>query len=319
MFEKKDYLVVLNPETNKKVLVRVLDSEKQTAKVVDKSAAFSSTKQIINYDSDTVLAWLGPNPKYGNVFGVKVEPYINKLELKPYGTIYLFRDLNTTEESLLLKDLKACADKMKAFKLDGIFPLDVEIREKAGMYVGFAKVVYNGEDYEKIMTLKPHSFSDSLRPTIYHEFGHFIWDLFLSEKYKAKWTRLYVNNVEVKNASKHIIENITEDVKKNGIEIVEDYSDEYSTVADAIIDYVTDYHTLTYKQLVLLSNQGYDVTEYFPTHVELVDHETTITDYADKSVEEYFAEAFSFYMTSQKLPKKVEKLMAKTYSKVKGL
>lgn len=319
MFNKKDYLVVLNPETNKKVLVKVIDSKKQTAKVVDKTAAFSGTKQIITYDEDTVLAWLGPNPKYGNVFGVKVEPYINKLELKPYDTIYLFRDLNTTEENLLLKDLKACADKMRQLKLDGIFPLEVEVREKSGMYVGLAKVQYNGEDIEKIMTLKPHSFSDSLRPTIYHEFGHFIWDLFLTEKYKAKWTRLYVNNVKVKTANSHIIENITADVKKNGISIVEDYSDDYSLVSDAIIDYITDYHTLTYKQLLLLSNQGYDVTEYFPTHVELVDHETTITDYADKSVEEYFAEAFSFYMTGQKLPKKVNLLMNKTYKKVKGL
>ena len=84
-----------------------------------------------------------------------------------------------------------------------------------------------------------------------------------------------------------------------------------------MLDYIYQYHGINYKNLCLLFDTGFDISKYFPTHVQLLDHQTLVTEYSNKSVEELFAESFMLYVTKNFLLTRAKKLMIKTLESVK--
>lgn len=317
MFELDDYIVSLD-DNGKKRLLKIVDVKGKKGIVIDKTAAHTSTAQYLSFDSDSVIAYLGKNPPSGNVYGVKIEPYHKRKSLDPYGTVYYFRSVNKEENKYLFKDLSRCAKRMEAKGLDFIFPLDVEIRNARGKTYGMASYKEDKDGNEvKIMSLFPHDFSESLTNTIYHEFGHFIWDTRVSDSFKSKWVQLYSSAYTVTGVDKQILQTVKDDFKDSGPRISEEYTEEYEKVSDEVLDYIYQYHGINYKNLCLLFDTGFDISKYFPTHVQLLDHQTLVTEYSNKSVEELFAESFMLYVTKNFLLTRAKKLMIKTLESVK--
>lgn len=313
--ENGDYIIV--DVEGKKKLCKITNVKANKAVVADKSSSHSSTSQFVEYDNSTLLAWLGSNPQSGSVYGVKVEPYYKKLPLDPYERVLFFRKTNKEERHYLLKDLQYCAKKAKAKGFGWIFPLEVEVRNPRGKTYGMASYYTDDSGTEhSLMQLFPHDFSESMKETIFHEFGHFIWNARVGENFKALWLELYSSAYDVFKADKKILATVKKDFKDSGPRITEEYTEEYEEVAEKVLDFIEEYHGLNYKNLCTLYDNGFDIIQYFPTRVQLLKHTTLVTEYADKNVEEFFAETFKLYMTKEHIIPKVESLLKSTLKSV---
>ena len=302
----------------KKKLARITDVKGKKAVIADKTSSSSSTIQYISYEDENILAYLGEKPPAGSVYGVKVEPFYKKVELKPYGDILFFRKTNKDERKYLLEDLSFCAKKIKAKGFNFIFPIEVEVRSPRGKTAGKAMYFTDKDDgtIHQIMQLFPHEFSDPKRDVIFHEFGHFIWDSRVNDSYKSMWYELYSSAYDTFKGDGKILNTVRDDFKESGPRITEEYTEEYDEVASKVLDFIAEYHGLSYDNLCTLYDNGFDIIQYFPTRVQLLKHETLVTEYADKSVEELFAESFKIYMSNELLPKRVSVLLKKTLKSV---
>lgn len=316
-FNKGDYVVCLDDEGKKRLCI--IDNPKNcTCIVSDKTAAHKSTMQYLNYGGSNLMAYLGSTLDKGSVYGVQCIPFFKKDELENYLGIYYFRDSTEDERKFIRNKLKTCWKYMKANKLDSIFPIEVEVRPNRGKIVGYAKTTVDSDGSESnLMTLMPKELLDQTVDTIFHEFGHFIYNTRFRNKDKALWTELYAHYVKVEEANKHMLEKFKKLALKDGIYAMEDESID-SDLASEVVDYIEAYHSLRLKDLYTLSDAKKDITQYFPTYLELTDMEEAVSEYGMKDPEEFWCEAFSQYCVKGKLKKKkVMKLMINTLKQVK--
>ncbi len=72
-----------------------------------------------------------------------------------------------------------------------------------------------------------------------------------------------------------------------------------------------DLHAIDRKHFELALMLGDDVSVYWPKTVELSEKKVIISDYAKRSPEELFAEAFALNFVGKKLPQKLHDLLDK--------
>ena len=326
--EAKDYLLIeLN---NRKHLVQVLDVRKKHITVVldNVSRAHASTQQSFQLDPSTVLANLGKEPYFGTAFGVQIEPYVQHTTLKPWGDIYWFIKPTPKQISIVERSLTTVADALKGYDLLSKFPVDVHIANPKGLMQGQFRHYRKSEKKESKtdeMILRPHEISrKDLTYVAFHEVAHYIeFNLFDTLQTK-RWINLYHRNVVLTSITKKHLDQLYSDftVSNDTVTAFGKSLDEESIEAKVwglILDFIDDYHKISKKNLnVLVGNDHSVIKKFWPTEMQMSEMVVSITEYANKNPSEFWAEAFAFLNTGEKLNPRIAKAVGKTLKELAG-
>jgi hypothetical protein len=281
---------------------------------------FTKEKEIEELQPEKILANLGKTPAHGTVHGVPIEPFIETIEVKPWGPCYVFRYITDSEKDNLLKTFDVCHRKLKKRGLFGFGPIEIEIRPAKGRWAGTYKYRPSDETVDQIL-FKPESLVDNLRPLLFHECAHGIWFRMMNARYRAKWVNLYHETVEMSKVSTKEVERMGRQFNKAKCTVAEYRNDlgedEKSLMLfDECIDWINRVHQLDSKSLNTIIEADYDILHLWPTEpLTLSDLEEVVTEYAKVKPEELFAEAFRVFMSKEPLPKNIRRLMERTLTK----
>jgi hypothetical protein len=90
-------------------------------------------------------------------------------------------------------------------------------------------------------------------------------------------------------------------------------------IFEQCLSYVDEKHLLNTHHLDTLIASSHDIGAYFNVdEVKLLDIRLILTEYAQVSPEEFFAEAFGLHMSGSILPKSLRELMAKSLEKARN-
>lgn len=270
----------------------------------------------VSFNQNDVVAVLGAKPKAGSAYGCIIEPYFRSTEHEGWGELHWFCRPSKEYRKRMTDALNKTLKILKKHKLDGFLPVVTEVRNPKGKLAGMYK--YSGKDPVEKPDVVITRFADDTDfvNVLLHESGHGVMArLFRSVKGKAAWIKAYHSYVALTTTSEKKLKTLLVDLTK-GEERPSDFrgqlEEEDRLVFDAIIAYISDYHSLTLKHLDTLVEAGEDLKDYWPTHIELTDYNYTVTEYAGKSPDELFCECFALHLTGKKLPKSLAALMDKT-------
>lgn len=322
----KDDYVLLNLGQAKPQLALVLNPKGQA--YLDSGAEKDDAgKNNVRFVPEQVVANLGPDPKVGQAFGVKIEPYIKSFPYRGWGTIHLFRKLDKLERKALKSGLDRCEKQLKAAKLWKALPIDIYIRPKKGKYAGFYKFKKNKDGtINDSITLNPETLKDPLYNSYIfaHEVGHAIWFRFVPDHIKAKWLKLYTKRVTVTQTKEKDLKELLRSVTSyNGS--LRDYQKELADENELVLikeiySYISKKHRISKEDLeMILTEDRERVKDLWPSHAELSETRADVTEYAMVNVREFFAEAFAYHVTGKQLPQDVIKGMSFTVKRLQNL
>ena len=315
--------VVLKPKhyfiiqiEKKKFLVKFLSKEGEAIKGL---CVQNTSKEVVMFKKEDILATLGKNPVYGNAYGLKVEPHI-KTESLDFAAVHYYRKVTKADKAVLYENLTKAYDTLSDLDV-GNFPIVIEVKHNPGKIEGTYK--YN-EDMD-IITLKPAEFNVDILPLIYHELGHQVWNRDLDAKTKASWVDFYHKGVALSTASKSSVKNVCtlfDDHKMKVGEFHNYLEEEYGEDAKEILifseimSYIQDKHHLNTKYFDLLILAGVKIRKYFPKcKLKLTNYNILVSEYAEKNPEELFCETFSYFLSKRKLTDEATALITKTLLK----
>jgi hypothetical protein len=280
--------------------------------------------ELVSFFPEDIIANLGPNPKNGTAYGVKVEIFYRYLETN-FGKVALFTDIEKSERKELSKHYNKAFAKLVDIGLDEFtYTLDLEIRGKSGKMAGCYGVAKNLDNFDKLTIFIEAEIGDlTIEDVLYHESGHGVWNRLLQQdKYKARWVEDYCRFIESesinsKELSKHLSNLISsgetytkyissvkregDDYDKELIKCLSTYFKQVRRLMPKDLDYLALYDRDFLKSVWPLKSQEFTKIKGNP-----------ISDYAMKNAQEYFCECFRIHMAGKKLPKTTRKLMEKT-------
>lgn len=288
--------------TYKAVLCKDEDTEKQSVLSIDIS-------------KNEIKSNLGRTPKVGSVYGARVEPLLKTRESKFWNEIRFYTHLGDEWEKTVIKEIASAMRRLQELKLDGVI-LDLEIREVSGKYAGWYKW-FPKRDIDKLC-VKPQPNAEGLRSVVWHEYGHAVWFRRMTSKQRFKWVKLYHQHIGLQEVGIADLDDIRGEVESSGSigQFLRDVTEDNLVIFKAIMRQISQVHNMQKKHLDMALHQGESLEDFWPTSLELSDKVVLITDYARKSPEELFAEAFQIHMEGKKLPKIVRGLMEETLTKL---
>lgn len=287
----------------------------------DKTRAHAQSAQTVEFENSDIVANLGKKPDVGSAYGTVIEPFVKHLTVKPWGHVYILRDVTESEEASFVKHLKKCGNRLVAEGLDRFMPekIETELRPGKGKYVGFYKPS-GAEHIADVVTHRPHEFSE-LPHTIFHEHGHHLIFCYMSNTSKSKWIKLYHKAVSLQNVDKAKVKRLHEDFVNSGelmSEFVKNAEKEDQLILNEIVGYISGYHNLSLKDLDVLISSGKVIQSYWPTkEVEVQDLKVYVSDYGLKNWSEFFCECFAFHMLDKEMPKFLKRAVIKTLKAIK--
>lgn len=312
---KNDYLV-LKTSANKPILVRCLAEGKTYKGIDEKDYVDGKTTTTLEFSRKDVIVNLGPNPTYGSVYGINVEPLKKRIPSGNWNEIRFFRNFDDSQCKVFMKHLNTFRKKLQAKGYWGV-PTEVEVRPPKGKYAGMYK--HNGKaEFDKLIVRPDEDFTE-IEYILAHEYAHGIMFRLMLPKMRSRWIRLYHEYLVLTKVKNSDLIAIREDIEQQGSfrSFLSQCSDEDKLIVKACLKNVQQIHGLAKDNLDFLLSVGETLTDCWPaTSIELSEKEVAITDYAMKSYEEFFAEAFSHHFVGKKLPKKVEALLVSTLSKL---
>lgn len=272
-----------------------------------------------------LLAQLGETPVAGSVYGCQVRKLYGQSEVPFYGVVSFFRNITDEEKDTLKAALKGALSHIKHLGLDKIIQLDnLIVLEPKGKYAGY----YRQDRHGNHICYHPKEISP--RSSMFlmdHEMAHAIWFQCLKDEARADWIRLYTEYVESHKIPDDCLEDVVNTIIAEGrpIEEYEDLLADYehgSTWLYRIMHSVADMLFLNIEEVGLhlismgrkerkrLINRALtSVSPIESDHVESF----PISEYAKKSVAEFFAEAYCWYINhSRTVPEEVETLLKST-------
>ena len=306
-----DYIIV--KLTNKPALARVqfANSEKRKYKaVLEKEYQEAENPVPFDFDLSEVMANLGKSPKPGKVFGVNVEVLHDRKESDFYGTLNFMREFDDDQLKQLRRGMKSVSDEWKRRKLPNL-PLQTTLKSQEGKYAGWYKT--KGGEVDTMCLMPPEDMS-SLEYIISHELAHGIWARNMTPSMRFAWVKLYHKIVTIEDISEKQLRAMRKELEEQGdiVEYMRECDDEGLELMKAILKHIRTNHSLDRKHLQMALTIDGSIEEYWPTAMELSSKEVAITDYATKSPEETWAEAFSLNFSGKKLPKSYAELLDKT-------
>lgn len=294
---------------------------------VEKDDADSDEMQVSFKPAD-VLANLGKKPNVGSVYGLKIEPFIRKLQIPFFGEVRVYRE-NFTKENVDV--LKSCAEAVeKLFKKNRLTKwLDnlshVELRSKKGKYAG-SFTCRRSKDDPKVdsISLNNIPFDDRtyLEYVLIHECTHGVWFRMVPDHLKAKWSKLYTKRIERKSYDQSDLRDLLQSIKGYDGSI-NNFSKEMADDAQRhllkeIYSYIKRVHKLDRGDVDTLVENDRDALEsIWPEHQDISNQTNDVgSEYALTNVREFFAETMTFHLLGRKLPKDVTKGCEATLQKV---
>jgi len=281
------------------------------------------TEEVFDIRVKDVVAVLGRRPPIGTAYGCYIEPWLYTVESPVWGDIHVFTKLDNETKTAVQKALGRAAAKLKSAGLTGFLPIDIEIRAPKGKYAGKYHWFSSPEKRDR-MILHPADWSTGLY-IVLHESAHGIWFNLMSKKQRAQWIALYHSYLTVTACDAETVRGLRDDFTGQSGEHVKDFrgqlAEDVAPVFDLCIEHVTSYHGLSVTNVDALidADSGALLKPMWPTSKVLkTDYEYPISEYAMKSPEEFFAEAFGYHMSGTKIPKKVLALLETTLQRVAG-
>lgn len=319
-----DYLVARVTE-KRKALVRAKapaskDEDWPIQVVVSNEKQDSDEAETFEVELADVLANLGEYPQDGSVHGVKIEPWHETIRHKFWGDIHIYREMKAKEKDHLVAHLDRCSAGLKNKHLDGFLPIRMEIRPRKGSYAGHYK---SSKDIDEIV-LHPKDMVEDTGYVIFHESGHGVWFRQLSTESKARWVKLYHQCVKLIKANPDTANKLVIDFCSSRVSIKDfkaNLRDTDSSLFDEMLGWARKVHRLRKEDFDTMISAGWgeELQAYFPTgDIMISEIESVITDYAMKNPDEFFAEAFAFYLQDRPLPVSVKKLMRSTIAELGG-
>lgn len=289
---------------------------------LDKDRAYSPTDGEFNIRQ--IVAVLGPNPHAGNAYGCQIEPYERTLIHPQWNNVHWFVRMPKPEKTALKTSLDRVAKLLTSKRLFGFVAggeLQMEIRPPRGKYTGMYHFVNKDGGPQDRMILRPKMGV----PTDYvvaHESGHGVYYRLMTDQQRARWIRLYHSYMKMQAFEPADIERLRDAyIEEN--QHVKDFRGQLEEsdvlLFDNLIGTLCGTTRLTTRHLNELASDGSleTIRESWPVHVDDSDFEIVVSEYGSKNPEEFFAEAFAFWLLGNKLPKRVLAAMEKTVANVK--
>lgn len=317
----EDYVCYTFAEDPDRVLYGQALEVGKTIKVVREKGRHTDSEQTDHIQESDVLVNLGPLPRYGTVYGHLVEPLRRSKQHSDFA-IRIYRPFTKIEYQSLTAGLDRTQEWLQELGLNALLPIDLEIRHKKGKYAGHYTT---GEDSDVIVSRLPEHTEAAVFDLLSHEFGHGIIAWFMDDRLRANWLTLYHKyttraTIDLKDLTKVWREWRKSELTVSGFRAEAALESEEKLVAfDLCLDYVAEYHLLSAKELWILVEAGRDIDHLAPT-VDMVnaDQLEPLTEYANKSWEEFFCEALRLHAGKQKLPASIEKAVTATLERVRG-
>lgn len=319
-----DY-AILNVEKTKKALIKVTAEGQDGAMfrgvVVDATAAKRETRQQFDFEPHDVMANLGSNPRPGNVFGIKIEPFKRLIQHPDWGDIYLFRNLEQIEEKMMLHHMSKVAQKLKQL---GVFPYrketQIHIRPAGGKYPGMYTHDTKSHD---IITYKAASFDhENMDYYLSHEWGHGMWFTMMPPQFRAHWMKFYIKNTQKLMTGSQRLAVLMKDYIESGMLVREfgrSLEDTDKLVFIEILHAIKKIHSLDVRHIDdLRAMSAENIQAIWPKNaIELPQHQILVSDYANKNPDEFWCEAFSYWFIGKQIPKDLENAVLKTIAACK--
>lgn len=295
--------------------VTAASTEGKKFKVLLEKEELKGNETPLEVKLNEIVANLGKNPKPGSVFGVKVEPLYEVIEAdlsKFWGETRVYQNMNPDQLKQLRKNLFAVEKELKAQRLP-VLPLELEVRNASGSNLGMYKYHPKG-DVDTVI----------VRPTVdvdftyimSHEYAHGIWYRHMTPKMHMSWVRMYHEAMVLKSIPKGELKGILDELVTEGdlTSYAKSVDEETVIILKAIIRHIKQVHSIDRHHINLMLHIGEDISDLWPSEIELGEKQTIVSTYAKKSPEELFAESFSLRFSGKKLPQKVGDLLTKTLS-----
>ncbi len=287
--------------------------------LLEKGVENDETSKTVPFEDSEVCANFGQSVPVGQtVFGIKLNPYEFTLSNKNWGDIHFYRKLDGKHDTKGFdRMLTTCWAKLHEIKATGFAPLTMKIFAPKGKKVGMYKRAKKGDE----LHLMPPDFKDRefCAYLLMHEAAHGVWFTQVPQDIQVLWIDSYHSRIKIHKADKKKLKRLAKDAANCaegiGSFIKNECDGEDVEIMKECVAYVKRVHKITQRQLELYIQQnGTDsILKFWPKSTDIGKPVPDITEYAMESYEEFFAEAFAFYMTGKKLPKDVKKLLKKTF------
>lgn len=267
------------------------------------------------FTEDSVIANLGEHPQAGNVYGFYLEPFYN-VEHHDIGKVAYFVSEDDFKKKDFRKALDNCVDDIEKYRLNSVLPFQVDFRPAKGKMAGSYKAMRTGDD---IITLRNVGIDSSdFDYTLMHELGHALYARLFVKSERATWIKEYHNCVSIYEYTSKDLKSLLKDLNSNTFMTVTEFKktlDESNLILlKHILKYIRVQHSLSLQDLdQLCLDEAGNLNNIWPaTILEVSEIDTVLTDYAKKSVQEFWCEAFAHYMVGLDLPKNLKKLVKVT-------
>lgn len=324
----KKLAVVQLVDAKKPMLVQLRQNKDSLYGVLQNHAAGVAPDKIPIHPDEILSVFPHNRPLFGKVYQVEIEPWVKSVKIPHWGQVTYFRELSDAEDQNLQLGLDITHKRfVKRNKLNFLLPINLEIRTPRGKQVGMFHLPKG--DREPWIDLMPSSFigndagsgADTVMRIATHELSHAIWKIYLSDKMKARWIKLYHSFAKIHELTVTDLANMRDDVIGSKITLAQyrrALDDEAKLVFDVVIMWIKKIHHLNSRSLDLLRSQGDDLNECWPrSKLHLSELKIPVTPYSATEPEEFFCESMSLASMQQKMPKAITKLIARTLRNVK--
>lgn len=310
--ERKDYVVVALG--GRKLTGRVLhvgDDEVSVRFIKGQDESYEDTVPV-----DDVLANMGKKPIPGSVYGAAIRPKFGKDSHEFFGDITYYVDVPESDKTRFLKMLDVAQAALQ--RAIGDIPplaLTTEVHPRKGKMIGCFKP---GE--VSTLSVMP-TFGETKSEAIHllaHEYGHGLWSFNMTPVSRLRWVNLFRSNTQIEVVEGDESDQIRDIVVSNGgiRSAISDSTEETAALIKAAVKHIRDVHGLTAAHLNMMVAEGEDLSDVWPTHIEIGTRSVFVTDYARKSPEELWCESLGYSLAGAKIPKKAEALVRKTLTAI---
>lgn len=311
-FTKDEYIIVKN-EKGKPVLLLVKDVGENESEGILEGTRPDTV--FHTFEPHQVIANIGDSPAGGSAFGCQIEPYWRTMDLKQLGELHFFRRISKKDWAELKTAIAECRRWLDSAELSSVLPIDLHLRPAKGRVLGTC-VPAKGENLP-IITLRPKEFVfTELLEVLMHEVGHLVYSMAMPDRLKAQWIGEYKSLISLEKVTTSHINTLFEQFIQSEAKVKafhRNLEKEDNIIFKACLHYIKETHNLRPNHIDILVAQGDDIEDIWPSNsMDIQSIGDTITDYAKKSPEELWAEAFMLHSTGKKLPKTMAELMRNT-------
>lgn len=280
------------------------------------------------FKPEDVLANLGKKPEIGSVFGVKVEPFIRKLNIPVIGEVRVYRENFKKQHFEVLKN--CCESVVKIFKKHNMLSwLDsfshVDLRTKISKYAGsftYKRTKDGGKT--DFITINGIGFDDRayIEYVLIHEFCHGVWFRMVPDHVKVRWSIIYGKRIKRQSFNEKDLQSLLKDIQGYDGSIhnfMKEMADENQvTLLKEIYSHIKRVHRLDRNDVDMIVQNNRDaLEEIWPEHQDISDQVNDVgSEYALTNVREFFAETMTAHLQGKKLPSDVTKACEATIQKL---